>query len=502
MMCRIQRNTPFAFGIAVVLFSAAACFVSISTASADELERSAQESKDKYAADLKQLAAWCEEKGLKEEARKTRAALGPDDPMKFYVPALPVEVGPPKLPEGASPAAMEWDQKLNRLRKEHSIALYDFARRAAGSNRPGLALELALDAIRANADNETVRRLFGYQKFQNQWHTNYEAKKLRQGMVWHEKFGWLQKAYVKRYEDGQRYRNGKWITAAEDAAAHVDIDSGWDIETEHYLVRTDHSLEAGVALGEKLELLRRLWGQLFIRYYASENDVIALFDGRAKTQNSQTGRHRVFYFRDRDEYNKWLEKDVPGIAISIGYYSADARTAFFFAGKDSDDRTLYHEATHQLFHESRPVSPKVGRLANFWIIEGIATYMESLKVADGYYELGGFDDERMLAARTRLVRDNFYIPFIDLVGYGMEKLQKAPDIATIYSQMAGQTHFLVHYDHGRYRDALVTYLAIVYSGHDSEQTLSKITGENYGELDKQYKEFMEKGDGKTAGGTP
>jgi hypothetical protein len=227
-----------------------------------------------------------------------------------------------------------------------------------------------------------------------------------------------------------------------------------------------------------------------------------MFDGRTKSQNSQDGRHRVFYFRDRGEYDKWLEKDVPNIGISIGYYSAAVRTSFFFAGKDSDDRTLYHEATHQLFHESRPVSPKAGSLANFWIIEGIAMYMESLQVHDGYYELGGFDDQRMIAAHYRLLNDRFYIPFADLVGYGMEKLQKDPDIATIYSQAAGQTHFLIHYDHGRYRDALVTYLATVYAGQDTEQTLSKITGENYGDLDKQYKEFMEKGDGKTAGGTP
>ena len=198
---------------------------------------------------------------------------------------LPVEVGPPKLPEGASPAVVEWDQRLIRLRRDQAIALYDLGRRAVRTNRPGLALELALDAIRANPDNEIVRRLFGYQKYQNQWRTLYEVKKLRAGMVWTDKFGWLQKAHLKRYEDGQRYRNGKWISAAEDAAAHRDIESGWEIETEHYAIRTNPGLEAGVALGEKLERLYRLWGQLFIRYYASENDVIALFDGRAKAPN-------------------------------------------------------------------------------------------------------------------------------------------------------------------------------------------------------------------------
>ena len=116
--------------------------------------------------------------------------------------------------------------------------------------------------------------------------------------------------------------------------------------------------------------------------------------------------------------------------------------------------------------------------------------------------LGGFDDERMVAARYRLLNDKFYVPLVDLVGYGMEKIQKDPKIATLYSQSAGLTNFLVHYDRGRYRDALVAYLAAVYAGQDTEQTLAKFTGENFDELDKEYKEFMsevEGGRGKREG---
>ena len=134
------------------------------------------------------------------------------------------------------------------------------------------------------------------------------------------------------------------------------------------------------------------------------------------------------------------------IEISIGMYHDQTRQAYFFAGKDSDDRTLYHEATHQLFHESRPVAPDVGRRANFWIVEGIAMYMESLRQEDGYYVLGGFDDERLNAAQFRLLRDKFYVPLQEFVGYGMEKIQKDPRIGTLYSQAAGLTHFLVYYD--------------------------------------------------------
>ncbi len=60
----------------------------------------------------------------------------------------------------------------------------------------------------------------------------------------------LPKAQVARYEAGQRPNGRNWITAAEDAALHSDIRAGWVVETEHYAITTNNSIEAGVELGE------------------------------------------------------------------------------------------------------------------------------------------------------------------------------------------------------------------------------------------------------------
>ena len=185
---------------------------------------------------------------------------------------------------------------------------------------------------------------------------------------------------------------------------------------------------------------------------------------------------------------------MPNIEISIGVYMEQPRRAYFFAGGVGTDRTLYHEATHQLFHESRPVDPNVGRKNNFWIIEGIAMFMESLRQEDGYYVLGGFDDQRLHAAKYRLLHDHFYVPLGEFVDIGMEGLQKDPRIGKLYSQAAGLTHFLVFFDGSRYRDALVSYLVAVYTGRDDHNTLARLTGaQNYEELDKQYRKFIEEG---------
>jgi hypothetical protein len=487
MVSRGARLATKGFCAAAIVLAALPC-----AARGDPL-RAARDLRTKYAGDIERLAKWCESHGLSDEARKTRRVLGPSDPYKLYVPVLPDAVGQPKPPADAPAEVLEWDSRLVRLRHDYAVATFEIARHAVRSGRAGLAFELALTAIQADPDYEPVRRLFGYQKFRDQWRTLYEVKKLRAGSVWSEKFGWLPKSQLRRYEDGQRLDGGRWILAAEDAERHHDIRSGWEVETEHYAIRTDHSIEAAVALGVKLERLGRLWQELFFRYSASEADVVALFDGRAK--QSTASRHKVVYFRDRDDYVRSLGAAMPGIEITIGVYKPPC--AYLFAGKDSDDRTLYHEATHQLFHESRrvmpPVAPDVGRQANFWIVEGIAMYMESLRQEDGFYVLGGFDDERMHAARYRLLHDKFYVPLAEFAGYGRERLQKDPRIATLYSQAAGLANFLVYYDGGRYRDVMVAYLVAVYTGRDQSDTLPKLTGVSYNDLDKQYRRYMEGG---------
>jgi hypothetical protein len=117
--------------------------------------------------------------------------------------------------------------------------------------------------------------------------------------------------------------------------------------------------------------------------------------------------------------------------------------------------------------------------------------MESLREEDGYYVLGGFEDERIRAAVHRLLVDDFYVPLSELTSYGMQDILLDERIATLYSQAAGLTNFLIHYDGGRYRDALVDYLTAVYSGRDTLNTLAELTSTSYPELDRQYRQFIE-----------
>lgn len=444
-----------------------------------------------FAAQLERLAAACEAQGLTDEARKSRQLARPRDPWTLYVVALSGDVDEDLTSSSDAPAARQWEAELRQLGETHAAGLLELARQAMRAKHASLGYELVLAMLRVDPDNEQGRKLLGFIRYKGRWHTPFEVEKLRKGQVWHEQFGWLPAGYVSRYEAGERYCNGRWISREEETRLRSDMSRAWHVETEHYSIRTNHSLEAGVKLGQRLEQLYRAWQQTFAAYYASPEQLLRLFEGRGAGRGDQGPRHLVTHFRNREEYHRALEGHIPRDVATTGIYLGDMRTAYFFATDDEDHSTLYHEASHQLFSETRDVVANIGLRANFWIVEGVACYMESLAQHGGFDTLGGTRAPRLAAARHRALADQFYVPLEQLTLLGMPQLQRDPRIAKLYSQSAGLTHFLMHFHDGLYRDALLGYISAVYSGVDRPGTLAELTGKSYSELDREYREFLE-----------
>ena len=441
-----------------------------------------------YADKLADLATWADRAGLAEEARQARAWLPAAEPNRIMLACRPAAGESAAEPFVSS--SPEWEDRFRTLRDAQAESLFALAGEAAAGGQASLAFQLLPEVIHENPQHAKAREILGYERHGERWLTPFEAAKAAQNQVWHDRFGWLPADHVARYEAGERFYGGRWMKAEAEQRLRSAPRKGWDIVTEHYNVHTSHSLEAGVKLAVKLERLYDAWQQMFAAFSASEDALARRFAGGAAAR-SEPRRHKVVYFRDRDEYIRALEKDEPQIGISTGFYIADKREAYFYTDAEADDSNLNHEATHQLFSEMRRSVRDVGRDANFWVIEGIACYMESLVSAEGWHFLGGNDAVRLRDAQHRLTVDNFYVPLAELTTYGMDRLKRDPKIPMLYSEASGLTYFFINFDGGRYRAPLVAYLSDIYQGRDRPGTLAEKCGKSDAELDGQYRQFIE-----------
>lgn len=376
-------------------------------------------------------------------------------------------------PDQYAPAGHEGDQFLDERRK-YADALFALAKRAAAVGELSLAFQWATETVRENPDHAEARRVLGYEQRDGQWLTAYGAKMFDAGKTWEPHLGWLT-------SDGDR----RTITKKDK----------WNGRTDHFQISSADRREATVDLAARLERLHQVWRQLFAGFYLPEREVRQLFDGE-RGARGQSKPFRVFYYRNRDEYDVALRRRQPRIGETLGIYFDTLREAHFFAGDEQDVGTLYHEAVHQLFQESRPAAKRIGDAANFWIIEGVATYFETLSehndpAAGLYYTVGEASAGRLPMARQRLLADGFYIPVAELNKLGKGDVQRHPEIAKLYGQATGMAAMLMDADDGRYREPLVWYLEAVYAGRDNAESLANATGLTDAELDAAYRRYME-----------
>lgn len=358
----------------------------------------------------------------------------------------------------------------------------------------GAALRWAARTLIFDPNHADARRVLGYEKFGDSWAGTYSIRQLKDGFIWHPRFGWIAPEDVTRYEAGQRKLGKRWITAEDDARRHATIDDGWRVRTDHVQVTSDHSREAAAELAGRLEGIYQAWLQLCGSYLIEPEELEKRFAGK-ESASYRSKPFQVNYYRTRDEYNDALIRQQPRIGMTLGIYFDTTRTSHFFAGDDQDPGTITHEAVHQFFQESTRSARNVGGVSNAWIIEGIACYFESLTptdLAEGLqaFTVGTPNAGRLPAAYQRAIDDDYYVPLAELCQLGTTDLQRRSDLARLYSQSAGLATFFMHYRDGLYRPALMEFLRLVYAGRDKPTTLEELTGVSFAELDSQYHEYL------------
>ncbi len=123
--------------------------------------------------------------------------------------------------------------------------------------------------------------------------------------------------------------------------------------------------------------------------------------------------------------------------------------------------------THQLLAESSSQIIPVGNDRDFWVVEGLACYLESFQVLeDGTVSVGNIDHPRMQAARRQLVEDGEYELLERFCLMGRLKFQQGerPTLQIRYAQASdGLAHFFMNYEDGQYKDGFIEFLSQLYS---------------------------------------
>ena len=232
------------------------------------------------------------------------------------------------------------------------------------------------------------------------------------------------------------------------------------IDTPHFTIYSHADEQVASAVAEDLERCYWIWTQMFFPLWESSAQVtttlaklgdqdVADFLSKNKSRITIRRKLRVVLFRDSAEYYKTLGGEVPGVERSTGFYNDDMKLTFLFASPSDADslndgaETRRHELVHQLFREATRSTlgkRKPAEGSEFWIIEGIAGYFESLRVAKDNATVGGWDSERLQFARYRMLSGGDVMPIAELRADGRVAAQKRGDIARWYAHAIAQTH--------------------------------------------------------------
>lgn len=448
----------------------------------------------KFARSMEDLARACDEKGLKSEAERIRALAAPLETAEVRLNSLPRDAQP-QLPGDLPPDERFWRTQLQHHQQEYAKNLYLLSRQVLNAGHVSLAFDLVREVAVHDPDHAGARKILGFVRSKNKWVSPFEALMVKAKKVWHDQFGWIPEEHVDRYERGERLVERRWVSAAKEAEIRRDFDNAWEIKTEHYLVRTNHSLERGVELARKLEDFHGLFFQTFAGYFSNQDQLKQLYEPAARALPIPEP-NEVHYYRTRDEYIQVLkQKTEQDIEMTQGIYFPVNGIAYFFENPEAEgDSTLYHEATHQLLSGSRKTGP-IGMKANFWVIEGIACYMESFQRDGDRFSVGDPAHVRVQAARMNFMKDGYYVPLREFSAMGMKPFQLDKNVRKNYSQSAALCHFFMHYEEGRYREALIEHLSQIYSTREkvreSPDSLSTLTGVDNEELDRQYGKYIQ-----------
>lgn len=416
-----------------------------------------------FARELAILAEKCDSLNLPEQAKITRewqVRRAPGRQLLFIPPTH--DAGSLKY---AKPELVErWYSKFYSLRKAQARDLVALALpQLALNGDAGQVYRLLHEALREDPDHAEARQILAQVRnaSNSSWNPYVPPPVATVGRTPHPKTGWQQGKY-------------------------------WRIESKHWRIATNHSSAAGIDLARKLEEFHQLWKQVFFDFWCTRSDLLNNAGASRITRLPDCDvPMNVYFFRNRDEYLKFLEPSRPNIGLTQGLYADEQQTTVLYFGDESIHPTWYHEAAHQLFQQWRGTPQGVGEKQNFWLVEGAAMYVESLQNHGSFWTVGGWQADRLQIPRYRALNGDKGLPLQQLVALGREQVQTSPDIRKFYSQSAAAAHFLFDNSNSKFRQAGASLLQEIYRQNDQLTSLAQFSGASLAELDAAYLQSLQ-----------
>ena len=212
------------------------------------------------------------------------------------------------------------------------------------------------------------------------------------------------------------------------------------LDTAHYRVHYTGTLQQAELIGSAVEKLYTAYTSTFPPQGATASDklILVLYKDQAE-------------FKQNNRSSPWAE----------AYYLRPACYAYFSPGPNPYHWML-HEATHQL---AREVS---GFRRNRWIEEGLASYFSTSTLGDAELQLGVVDARaypvwwlssyRLTGDAARDAAAEQFVPIeVLLTGQGGPDVDSSFNV--YYVDAWSLTHFMFHYENGKYAPGYKRFLA-------------------------------------------
>ncbi len=398
------------------------------------------------------LGLWCQTEGLVSQAKKEfQAAIKVDPDHEGARTAL-----------GFERVDGQWlDEKGKRA---YLAAKEEEEAKAAGKVK-------WKDAWVDAEDLEYLKK--GLVKVGDEWLSPEDKAKLDQGLV---RVGgrFVTKEEKEALEQGKVLVDGKWISKEEANRIHSDWENAWQIQTEHYLIRTNKDYDFAQKMGEEAE-----------KCYALMKEFLGGLE--PKTSGKPLS---VYILATIDEYNAFGTQFAPGDeafhqstigcfhatghpeAPATSYYAFDEGYKFLWT-----EDWLWHVLPHQYMSL---VLPNIQTPA---IVEGIATYFERFVRYKPNFQtyrkvLGG--------SRFMKLKDLFDLETISGEGGGGFYL----GYETVHpTESALLFFYMVKGPKTEYREKLIDFFQKMQKSSSDVSTFAKTV--SLSQLEKDFKEWIE-----------